>query len=410
MLQATQRKTAPELHGHIATATPADNELLEKDIMTFTSSMDKLDMSRLHYVLDTKNSFVDEAFTADHVKQALQKDELEPEDFMALLSSAAAPFLEDMAQKAKALTRARFGSNIQLFTPLYIANYCHNGCRYCGFNSKQTIKRAQLTADDIKRELEAIAQTGLQEILFLTGESESRSSVEYIASALELAKPYFANIGIEIYPANQADYKILHEAGADFITVFQETYDLTAYEYYHPYGNKRSFPYRFYAQERALNSGFRGAGFAALLGLSNFRYDALATGLHLWSTQKSFPASELSFSVPRLRPVNGELGHFNHLVSDRDLLQIMCAYRLFVPQAQITVSSRESKDFRNAVMNICATKISAGVQVDVGGHSDSNKHRSSDQFDINDTRSVAQMHEDIQKMGLQVVYHDHIRL
>lgn len=410
ILPTPRHMMPPKLNGHIKTATPDDEAVLKNNIMAYTSSMDQLDMTRLNYVLNTKNSFSDKNFTAHHVEQALAKDTLEPEDFMALLSTAAAPYLEAMAQKAKTLTRARFGNNVQLFTPLYIANYCHNGCRYCGFNSKQTIKRAQLSMDDVKRELESIAQTGLQEILFLTGESESRSSIEYIAAAFELAKPYFANIGIEIYPANQADYEILHQAGADFITVFQESYDLKAYEYYHPYGNKRSFPYRFYAQERALNSGFRGAGFAALLGLSNFRYDALATGLHVWSTQQAFPAAELSFSVPRLRPVNGELGHFNHLVSDRDFLQIMCAYRLFVPQAQITVSSRESKEFRNAVMNICATKVSAGVQVDVGGHSASNKHRSSDQFDISDTRSVAEMHDDIQKLGLQVVYHDHIRV
>lgn len=410
ILPTPRHMMPPKLNGHIKTATPDDEAVLKNNIMAYTSSMDQLDMTRLNYVLNTKNSFSDKNFTAHHVEQALAKDTLEPEDFMALLSTAAAPYLEAMAQKAKTLTRARFGNNVQLFTPLYIANYCHNGCRYCGFNSKQTIKRAQLSMDDVKRELESIAQTGLQEILFLTGESESRSSIEYIAATLELAKPYFANIGIEIYPANQADYEILHQAGADFITVFQESYDLKAYEYYHPYGNKRSFPYRFYAQERALNSGFRGAGFAALLGLSNFRYDALATGLHVWSTQQAFPAAELSFSVPRLRPVNGELGHFNHLVSDRDFLQIMCAYRLFVPQAQITVSSRESKEFRNAVMNICATKVSAGVQVDVGGHSASNKHRSSDQFDISDTRSVAEMHDDIQKLGLQVVYHDHIRV
>ena len=404
------KTTAPQLNGRIKTANAQDAALLKENIMAYTSAMDQLDMSRLNYVLNTKNSFADENFTAKDVKIALAKDSLEPHDFMALLSSAAAPYLEAMAQKAKELTRARFGNNIQLFTPLYIANYCSNGCRYCGFNSKQTIKRAQLSADEIQRELESIAKTGLQEILFLTGESEARSSIEYVAEALELAKPYFANIGIEIYPANQADYEILHKVGADFITVFQESYDLEAYEYYHPYGNKRSFPYRFYAQERALNSGFRGAGFAALLGLSNFRYDALATGLHVWSVQQAFPAAELSFSVPRLRPVNGELGHFNHLVSDRDLVQIMCAYRLFVPQAQITVSSRESREFRNAVMNICATKVSAGVQVDVGGHSAGNKHRSSDQFDINDTRSVAEMHDDIKKLGLQVVYHDHIRV
>ncbi|WP_298704402.1 2-iminoacetate synthase ThiH [uncultured Veillonella sp.] len=390
--------------------TRLTDEPLSQNVLAYTDAMDQLDVAHLNYVLTTKDRFNDAAFTAAHVEAALSKDVLQVEDFMALLSSAASPYLEAMAQKARQLTRARFGNSIQLFTPLYIANYCHNGCRYCGFNSKQDIPRAQLNLDEIKRELEAIAHTGLQEILFLTGESESHSSIEYIASALELAKPYFANIGIEIYPTNQASYKILHQAGADYITVFQETYDLKAYEYYHPYGNKRSFPYRFYAQERALQSGFRGAGFSALLGLSNFRYDALATGLHVAITGQAFPESELSFSVPRLRPVNGQLGHFNHLVSDRDLVQIMCAYRLFLPHTHITVSSRESREFRNAVMNICATKISAGVQVDVGGHSEGNKHRSSDQFDINDTRSVKEMHDDITNMGLQVVFHDHIRL
>lgn len=381
-----------------------------KDIMSYTEQMDQLDPARMNQVLALKSEFNDAAFTAQDVETALTKATLNAYDFMALLSSAAGPYLEMMAHKAQTLTRARFGNNIQLFTPLYIANYCHNGCRYCGFNSQQAIPRAQLTKSEIQRELEAIAATGLQEILFLTGESEAHSSIDYIASALELAKPYFANIGIEIYPTNEASYQILHQAGADFVTVFQETYDLTAYEYYHPYSNKRSFPYRFYSQERALNAGFRGAGFAALLGLSDFRHDALATGLHLQAVQTAFPEAELSFSVPRLRPINGELGHFNHLVSDRDLVQIMCAYRLFMPHAHITVSSRESESFRNAVMKICATKVSAGVQVDVGGHSASNKHKSSDQFDINDTRSVAQMHADIIAQGLQVVYHDHIRL
>lgn len=378
------------------------------DIMTYTSTMDKLDHKMMDEVLSLRESFNDSAFTSQDVLSALQKDSLEPHDFMALLSSAAAPHLEAMAQRARSVTRARFGLNISLFTPLYIANYCNNGCRYCGFNSKQNIKRAKLDRDEILSELEKIAESGLEDILILTGESEALSPTDYIAEAVSLAKPYFANIGIEIYPTNEKDYKVLHEAGADYVTVFQETYDLETYDYYHPYGNKRVFPYRFYAQERALKNGFRGAGFAALLGLSDFRKDALATGLHLSKVQKTYPESELSFSVPRLRPVAGKLGEFNHLVSDKDLVQIMCAYRLFVPQAQITVSSRESVAFRNAVMDICATKVSAGVQVDVGGHAEKNK--SSEQFDINDGRSVKEMHEAIQARGLQVVYRDHIRL
>lgn len=378
------------------------------DIMDYTDKMDRLSHQMMEEVLKSRENFKDEAFTSDDVLSALQKDSLSERDFMALLSSAATPHLEAMAQRARVVTRARFGLNVSLFTPLYIANYCNNGCRYCGFNSKQNIKRAKLNRDEILSELEKIAESGLEDILILTGESEALSPTDYIAEAVSLAKPYFANIGIEIYPTNEKDYQVLHQAGADYVTVFQETYDLKAYDYYHPYGNKRVFPYRFYAQERALKNGFRGAGFAALLGLSDFRRDALATGLHLSKVQKAYPESELSFSVPRLRPVAGKLGEFNHLVSDRDLLQIMCAYRLFVPQAQITVSSRESVEFRNAVMDICATKVSAGVQVDVGGHAEKNK--SSEQFDINDGRSVREMHEAIVARGLQVVYRDHIRL
>lgn len=378
------------------------------DIMTYKSTMDRLDHKMMDEVLKSRESFNDKAFTSQEVLAAIAKDSLDERDFMALLSSAARPHLEQMAQKARLVTRARFGLNVSLFTPLYIANYCNNGCRYCGFNSKQSIKRAKLNRDEILREAEKIAESGLEDILILTGESEALSPTDYIAEAVSLAKPYFANIGIEIYPTNEKDYQILHQAGADYVTVFQETYDLKTYDYYHPYGNKRVFPYRFYAQERALKSGFRGAGFAALLGLSDFRKDALATGLHLSKVQKAYPESELSFSIPRLRPVGGKLGEFNHLVGDRDLLQIMCAYRLFVPQAQITVSSRESVEFRNAVMDICATKVSAGVQVDVGGHAEKNK--SSEQFDINDGRSVKEMHDAICQRGLQVVYRDHIRL
>ena len=377
-------------------------------IMTYTDKMDRLDHQMMDEVLRLRENFDPDAFTKEDVFSALEKDSLTKEDFMALLSPAAAPYLEEMARRARAVTKARFGDNITLFTPLYIANYCSNGCLYCGFNSKNQIKRAKLDMEQIKRELEGIAQTGLQDILILTGESEALSPTSYIAEAISLAKPYFANIGIEIYPTNEADYRLLHQAGADFVTVFQETYDLPVYDHYHPYGNKRVFPYRFYAQERALKNGFRGAGFASLLGLSDFRRDALATGLHLAMVQAKYPDSELSFSVPRLRPVGGKLGEFNHLVSVRDLVQIMCAYRLFVPQAQITVSSRESATFRNAMMDVCATKVSAGVKVDVGGHVEKNK--SSEQFDISDGRSVPEMHEAIVKRGLQVVYHDHIRL
>ena len=186
-------------------------------IMTYTDKMDQLDHQMMDEVLRLRESFNPDAFTKEEVFSALEKDSLTKEDFMALLSPAAAPYLEEMARRARAVTKARFGDNITLFTPLYIANYCSNGCLYCGFNSKNKIKRAKLDMDQIKRELEGIAQTGLQDILILTGESEALSPTSYIAEAISLAKPYFANIGIEIYPTNEADYRLLHQAGADFV-------------------------------------------------------------------------------------------------------------------------------------------------------------------------------------------------
>lgn len=385
------------------------------DVMTYREGMDELDPTTLNTVLDAVKAYDSDSYTSADVERALANDECSLEDFKALLSPAAEPYIEEMAQKAQAITRARFGNSVSLFTPLYIANYCDNGCIYCGFNCSNKIKRSALSHDDLIKELDTIAATGLQDILILTGESQRMSSVEWIGEAIKLAAERFSTVGIEIYPANVADYKYLHECGADFVTVFQETYDPVKYAEVHLRGNKRSLPYRFYAQERALMGGFRGAGFGALLGLSaDFRKDAFATGLHIELTQQKFPEADLAISVPRIRPfVNEEESdareHITDAVHETQLLQIMCAQRIYHPQISMTISTRERQGFRDAAVDICATKISAGVHTDVGGHTE-DETQTDAQFDISDPRSVDEVHQALLEKGLQPVYTDYIHV
>lgn len=389
------------------------------DVMTYRDGMDQLDPTTLNTVLDAVKDYDPSSYTAADVEAALEHDECTLEDFKALLSPAAEPYLEQMAQKAQALTRARFGNSVSLFTPLYIANYCDNGCVYCGFNCGNQIKRGQLTREELIRELDTIAATGLQDILILTGESERMSSVEWIGEAIKLAAERFTTVGIEIYPTNIEGYKHLHECGADFVTVFQETYNPEKYAEVHLRGNKRSLPYRFYAQERALMGGFRGAGFGALLGLSeDFRKDAFATGLHIELTQQKFPEADLAISVPRIRPfVNEENSdadeHINKdSVHETQLLQVMCAHRIYHPQISMTISTRERQGFRDSAVAICATKISAGVHTDVGGHNKANENETETdaQFDISDPRTVDQVHQALLENDLQPVYTDFIHV
>lgn len=385
------------------------------DVMTYREGMDELDPTTLNAVLDAVKAYDPESYTAADVEAALAHDECTLDDFKALLSPAAEPYIEEMAHKAQAITRARFGNSVSLFTPLYIANYCDNGCIYCGFNCSNHIQRNALSREDLIKELDTIAATGLQDILILTGESQRMSSVEWIGEAIKLAAERFSTVGIEIYPANIADYKYLHECGADFVTVFQETYDPEKYAEVHLRGNKRSLPYRFYAQERALMGGFRGAGFGALLGLADdFRKDAFATGLHIELTQQKFPEADLAISVPRIRPFANEeetdaRDHITDAVHETQLLQIMCAHRIYHPQISMTISTRERQGFRDAAVDICATKISAGVHTDVGGHTQ-DETQTEAQFDISDPRSVTEVHDALVAKGLQPVYTDYIHV
>ena len=233
------------------------------DHMKYLPGMEVIDSDMLDQVVAIRNSFNNDDFTDKDVRLALSKEHLDPRDFMALLSTAAAPFLEEMAQKAHLVTRRHFGNNITILTPIYFANYCDNYCIYCGFNSHNKIKRARLTDEELHRECKNIADTGIEEVIMLTGESPKMSDIKYIGNAVKIARQYFRVINMEIYPVNSEDYKYLHECGADYVTVFQETYNSDKYATLHLAGHKRIFPYRFYSQERAILGGMRGVGFAA---------------------------------------------------------------------------------------------------------------------------------------------------
>ena len=378
------------------------------DHMQYMDGMEVIPSTIMEQVLTTVKKYDYDQYTNRDVERALSKDHLSLEDYGVILSPAALPYLEEMARKAMAKTRKHFGNSVSLFTPLYIANYCENECTYCGFKATNKIQRATLSFEDAESELKAIAATGLEEILLLTGESRHKSNVEYIGETIKLATKYFSTVGIEIYPLNTDEYAYLHSCGADFVSVYQETYNPDKYEKVHLWGSKRVFPYRFHAQERALLGGMRGVSFGALLGLDDFRKDAFAAGLHALLIQQKYPHAEIGFSVPRLRPYINNAKNNPKDVHEKQLLQVMLAYRLWMPYAGITISTRERAGFRDHVVGMVATKASAGVNVGVGGHDEEQK--GDQQFEISDERTVSEVHQMIVSKGLQPVYTDYIRV
>lgn len=385
-----------------------------KDHMEYLPGMEIIESEVCGKVMDQMEQYEADRYTAKDVQVALEHETCTIEDFKALISPAAEPFLEQMAERARRETSKHFGNTVYLFTPLYIANYCENYCVYCGFNCYNHIKRMKLTMEQIEKEMKVIADSGMEEILILTGESRGQSPVEYIGEACKLARNYFRMVGLEIYPVNTDEYRYLHECGADYVTVFQETYDAKKYETLHLMGHKRVWPYRFDAQERALRGGMRGVAFSALLGLSDFRKDALAGALHVYYLQRKYPHAEMSLSCPRLRPIinNDKINPLD--VHEKQLCQIICAYRIFLPFVGITVSSRESASFRDGIVKIAATKVSAGVSTGIGDHDskyngkENEEPQGDEQFEINDSRSLDKMYRDITEEGLQPVLNDYL--
>lgn len=404
------------------------------DHMQYMEGMERIRSDVMEQVVQQMNAYHPEHYTEADVRAALAHKSCSIEDFKALLSPAALPFLEELSQRASRETGKHFGNTVYLFTPLYLANYCENYCVYCGFNCYNDIRRMRLNREQIEAEMRVIADSGMEEILILTGESRAASDVRYIGEACKIARSCFRMVGLEVYPMNSDEYRYLRECGADYVTVFQETYDSDVYETLHLAGHKRVWPYRFESQERALMGGMRGVGFSALLGLSDFRKDALATGLHAYYLQRKYPQAEISLSCPRLRPIinNETINPMN--VGEKQLCQILCAYRIFLPFAGITVSSRERPGFRNGIVKIAATKVSAGVSTGIGDHEEkyqeekdreqaektrlhtvggeeaSGSPSGDEQFEIADTRSLGRMYREIAAEGLQPVLNDYLDL
>lgn len=378
------------------------------DHMTYLPDMEDIGSQVMDQVIRKMEEYDPELYKESDIRRALAKDHRSLEDLKALLSPAALPLLEEIAQAAQGETRRHFGNSVNMFTPVYLANYCENYCIYCGFNCHNKIRRAQLNEEEIEREFEAIAKTGLQEVLLLTGESRKKSTVEYIGRACQIARKYFRVIGLEVYPMNSDEYAYLHACGADYVTVFQETYNSDKYETLHLAGHKRIFPYRFNAQERALKGGMRGVGFAALLGLDDFRRDAFATAVHAYLLQKKYPHGEIAFSCPRLRPIinNDKINPMD--VREAQLLQVVCAYRLFMPFASITISSRECERVRDNLVKIAATKISAGVSTGIGEHGEEVADKGDEQFEIADGRTVEQVYQALEAQHLQPVMAEYL--
>lgn len=383
-----------------------------KDVRDYLPDMDQISEEIPDKIEASYREQRERTVTPADVRAVLQKDRLTPDDYYVLLSDVAEEFLDEMAVKARMLRRQYFGDNVNSFSPLYIANYCENGCRYCGFNSKSGIKRAMLTEEEIENEMKALAAEGIEDVLILTGESDKFSPIEYIEMAVRLARKYFRVVSLEIYPANVKDYERLQKAGADFVTVFQETYDPESYSYYHPHGHKRSMIYRMNTQERAAMGGMRGVGFGALFGLSDPLRDAYSMGLHAFLLQRKYPHLEIAISLPRIRPTHGaeDVDNTNR-IDEKKLMQYILAIRIFMPFASMTISTRERKEFRDKAMYYGATKISASVDTGIGRRTEEHEEdEGEEQFVIADNRTLDEIEKDLAEEGLYVLRNDYIRL
>lgn len=355
--------------------------------------------------IDWLRQFAEESFEAtEHdVRRALDRDHLQIADLPVLLSPAASAFLEPMAQRASRLTLQHFGRTIQLFTPLYLSNHCANHCVYCGFNAKNAIPRSRLQLEELEAEAKAIADTGLKHLLILTGEAPGKAGVDYIESCMSVLRKHFPAVSIEVFPMETDEYARLVRAGVDGLTIYQETYDQPLYDTLHPRGPKKDYLFRLDAPERGCRAGMRIVNIGALLGLGNWRMDALMTGVHASYLTDRYPEVDIAVSLPRMRPHAGEFQPTS-IVSDRDMVQIMVAFRMVLPRLGITISTRESAEFRENILPLGVTRMSAGVSTAVGGHSQEGDKVG--QFDICDIRTVDEMCVALRARGYQPVFKD----
>jgi 2-iminoacetate synthase len=350
------------------------------------------------------------AKTASDVLAALSRSRRTLEDLKALLSPAAAPYLEQMAAMSQRLTQKRFGKTIQLYAPLYLSNECQNICTYCAFSYDNKIKRKTLSDEEIVREARTVKELGYDHVLLVTGEANQTVGVDYLMHATALVKPYFSHIAVEVQPLEEEEYVSLHGAGVNTVLVYQETYHREHYKLHHPKGKKSNFDYRLATPDRLGSAGMHKIGLGVLIGLEDWRTDCFFTALHLDYLEKTYWKTKYSISFPRLRPI--ELGgpgisskkRFDEFMSDKELVQLICAYRLFNEEVELSLSTRESERFRDNVLRLGVTSMSAGSKTNPGGYVVD--PQSLEQFEISDERSPAEVAAVIRRQGYEPVWKD----
>ncbi|MBX7240235.1 MAG: 2-iminoacetate synthase ThiH [Bacteroidia bacterium] len=341
--------------------------------------------------------------TAKEVEAALSKPKRDLQDFMALISPAAADYLEEMAQLSHAITRKRFGKTMQLYAPMYLSNECQNICTYCGFSLENGIRRVTLSDQQIIKEAEFLSSAGYQHILLVTGEANRTVGMPYFENALRLLKPYFSHISIEVQPLEEEEYKILTEKGLNTVLVYQETYHQDNYRKHHPKGKKSNYEYRLNTPDRLGKSGVHKIGLGVLLGLEDWRVDSFFCALHLGYLEKKYWQTKYSVSFPRLRKCEGHEDIHSDM-SDKELVQLIAAYRILNEELELSISTREKRNFRNHVVNLGVTSMSAGSKTNPGGYTQLDD--SLEQFEISDDRSVAEIVEMLHSKGIEPVWKD----
>ena len=341
--------------------------------------------------------------TANEVEQSLSKSKCTIDDFLNLISPVAQNYLEIMAQKSHALTKQRFGKTIQMYAPLYLSNECQNICTYCGFSLDNKIKRKTLTDSEIKEEILVLKEAGFDHILLVTGEANYTVNINYFLNAITIIKKHFANISVEVQPLSEEEYVSLHKAGVHTVLVYQETYHEEVYKKYHPKGKKSNFEFRLETPDRVGKARIHKIGLGVLLGLENWRTDSFFNALHLDYLQKKYWQSKYSVSFPRLRPAEGIIEP-NFTMDDKDLTQLICAYRIWNPDLEISISTRENEKFRDNIIPLGTTTMSAGSKTNPGGYSVDKQ--SLEQFETSDERSAFEIAAIIRQKGYEPVWKD----
>ena len=363
--------------------------------MSFKEEIKNLDWDVVKESIYNKTEF--------DVKSALAKENLDLEDFKALISPAAESFVEELAQKSHALTQKRFGKTIQMYVPLYLSNECQNICTYCGFSLDVKIPRKTLTDAEILAEVEVIKSMGYDHVLIVTGEANKTVGMDYFKNALKLIKPHFSHISMEVQPLDQNDYEELIEEGLNTVLVYQETYHKEDYKIHHPKGKKSNFDYRVDTHDRLGKAKIHKMGLGVLMGLEDWRVDSFYCAAHLDYLEKTYWQSKYAISFPRLRPCANGLP-LKSVINDKQLVQLICAYRLFNEEVELSMSTRESEKFRNNIIKLGITSISADSKTDPGGYA--NPKVNLEQFEIDDKRSTASFIQVIKDQGYEPVFKD----